>query len=277
MIGMILAHPHLFWLSLGGLLLAAEMLGGSGYLLWSGVAGVVTGALTWLLPLSWEWQGTLFAVLTLLAAWLWSKWLRKRVKTQRPADAQLNQRGQQLVGRRLTLDAPLVNGRGHVRVGDSSWPVIADEDFAAGSKVEVIAVEGITLRIRPAVPLSLRLAMAAAGKIIDNRALRAVVAGAGFGQRQQVRAHILQLADMVLDIRHFLQRAFFHIGAVPRRVVEQGHQLAALFQVKPHLPRLAQQRQLIEMLLTIGAVAVFAPQRRRHQPLLFIKTNRFAG
>lgn len=29
MIGMILAHPHLFWLSLGGLLLAAEMLGGS--------------------------------------------------------------------------------------------------------------------------------------------------------------------------------------------------------------------------------------------------------
>lgn len=112
--------PHLFWLSLGGLLLAAEMLGGSGYLLWSGVAGVVTGALTRLLPLSWEWQGTLFAVLTLLAAWLWSKWLRKRVKTQRPADAQLNQRGQQLVGRRLTLDAPLVNGRGHVRVGDSS-------------------------------------------------------------------------------------------------------------------------------------------------------------
>lgn len=35
MIGMILAHPHLFWLSLGGLLLAAEMLGGSGYLLWA--------------------------------------------------------------------------------------------------------------------------------------------------------------------------------------------------------------------------------------------------
>ncbi|RAN80571.1 activity regulator of membrane protease YbbK, partial [Bacillus sp. SRB_28] len=47
MIAMILVHPHLFWLSLGGLLLAAEMLGGNGYLLWSGVAGVITGALTW--------------------------------------------------------------------------------------------------------------------------------------------------------------------------------------------------------------------------------------
>ncbi len=87
MIAMILVHPHIFWLSLGGLLLAAEMLGGNGYLLWSGVAAVM-------------------------------------------------------------LDAALVNGRGHMRVGDSSWPVCADEDLRAGTHVEVIAVEGITLRIR---------------------------------------------------------------------------------------------------------------------------------
>ena len=151
MIALSLAHPHIFWLTLGGLLLAAEMLGSNGYLLWSGVAGVVTGLLIWAIPLSWEWQGTLFAVLTLLAAWLWSKWLRKRMRQQRPADAQLNQRGQQLVGRRFTLDSALENGRGHVRVGDSSWPVLADEDLAAGCKVEVVAVEGITLRVRATV------------------------------------------------------------------------------------------------------------------------------
>ena len=42
MIELIVAHPHAFWLSLGGLLLAAEMLGGNGYLLWSGVAAVIT-------------------------------------------------------------------------------------------------------------------------------------------------------------------------------------------------------------------------------------------
>lgn len=56
MIAMILVHPHIFWLSLGGLLLAAEMLGGNGYLLWSGVAAVITGLTVWLLPLGWEWQ-----------------------------------------------------------------------------------------------------------------------------------------------------------------------------------------------------------------------------
>jgi len=55
MIALILAHPHVFWLSLGGLLLAAEMLGGNGYLLWSGVAAVVTGLAVWLMPFGWEW------------------------------------------------------------------------------------------------------------------------------------------------------------------------------------------------------------------------------
>ena len=50
MIELIVAHPHAFWLSPGGLLLAAEMLGGNGYLLWSGVAAVITGLLVWLLP-----------------------------------------------------------------------------------------------------------------------------------------------------------------------------------------------------------------------------------
>lgn len=57
MIAMILVHPHIFWLSLGGLLLAAEMLGGNGYLLWSGVAAVITGLVVWLIPLDWAWQG----------------------------------------------------------------------------------------------------------------------------------------------------------------------------------------------------------------------------
>ena len=148
MIELIVAHPHAFWLSLGGLLLAAEMLGGNGYLLWSGVAAVITGLVVWLLPVGWEWQGALFAVLTLVAAWLWWRWLNRQVKVQKPADAHLNQRGQQIVGKRFTLDSALVNGRGHMRVGDSSWPVVADVDLSAGTQVEVIAVEGITLRVK---------------------------------------------------------------------------------------------------------------------------------
>ena len=148
MIETIAAHPHVFWPSLGGLLLAAEMLGGNGYLLWSGVAAVVTGLLVWLLPFGWEWQGVLFAALTLIAAWLWWRWLSRQVRAQKPVDAALNQRGVQLIGKRFILDTTLVNGRGHVQVGDSSWPVVSEDDLIAGTRIEVIAVEGITLRVK---------------------------------------------------------------------------------------------------------------------------------
>jgi hypothetical protein len=143
----IIAHPHWFWLTLGGLLLAAEMLGTSGYLLWSGIAAVLVGIVEWLAPFSWTAQGSLFALLTLVCVYLWYRWMRHRERHQQPNS--LNQRGNQLIGTLLTLDAPLVNGIGHVRLGDSSWRVQADRDLPAGAQVVVTGVEGITLHIRP--------------------------------------------------------------------------------------------------------------------------------
>ena len=74
MIEFISTQPVWFWLCLGGLLLIAELLGTGGYLLWSGIAAVTVGVLTFALPfLSWEWQGILFAVFTVVSAILWRK------------------------------------------------------------------------------------------------------------------------------------------------------------------------------------------------------------
>lgn len=147
MIAAIVAHPHVFWLTLGGLLLAAEMLGTGGFLLWCGVAAVVTGVVTWIIPLDLEWQGVCFAVLTVLSAFIWWRWLARRHSATQPENT-LNQRGQALIGRELVLDEALVNGRGNARVGDSRWPVQADEDLPAGCRVVVIAIDGITLRVK---------------------------------------------------------------------------------------------------------------------------------
>lgn len=147
MLAAILVHPHWFWLTLGGLLLAAEMLGTNGYLLWSGISAVLVGVLVWLLPLSWEWQGVIFALFTMASAFFWFRWLQRRERQQTPNT--LNQRGNQLIGRHFTLQNGLVDGVGHVKIGDSSWRVQADSDLPAGSEVTVIAIEGITLRITP--------------------------------------------------------------------------------------------------------------------------------
>ncbi|QHM76315.1 Inner membrane protein YbbJ [Mixta theicola] len=146
MLAALVSHPHWFWLTLGGLLLIAEMLGTNGYLLWSGIAALSVGLLCWTLPLSWETQGVLFALLTLIAVFLWYRWLTKR---QRRPDGLLNQRALQMVGMTLTLTEDLVNGLGHVRIGDGSWRVQAQQDLPAGTRVVVVSMEGVTLRIAP--------------------------------------------------------------------------------------------------------------------------------
>jgi len=145
MVAELLATPWWGWLTVGGILLAAEMLGTSGYLLWSGMAALLVSLLVWLVPLSWEWQGISFAVLTILSALGWYRWLKGHDRNKPPSF--LNQRGKQMIGRKLTLDEPLVDGFGHIKIGDSSWRVAATEDFPAGTHVTVVAVEGITLRI----------------------------------------------------------------------------------------------------------------------------------
>ena len=61
----------------------------------------------------------------------------------------LNRRGEQYVGRRLTLDEPIVNGRGQVKVDNSTWRV-EGADLPAGTPVIVTGVRGTILNVERA-------------------------------------------------------------------------------------------------------------------------------
>ncbi|MEW5770319.1 MAG: NfeD family protein [Pseudomonadota bacterium] len=135
------------WLALGLALMILEILAPSTYFLWMGVAAMGVGALLWLMPgLGPDSQLILFAVLSILAIVLGRRYLKRHpIETDRPT---LNVRGAQAVGRILTLDTPIVNGVGRVHMDDTLWRVFGP-DLPAGTRVEVIGVEGTALRVRP--------------------------------------------------------------------------------------------------------------------------------
>lgn len=144
--GVIIDNPLSFWLSFGGLLLVAEMLGTAGYLLWSGIAAICTALVSWFIPNHWAWQGGIFALLIVVIAWLWWRWSRRLQKCEQNS---LNQRNKQLVGQRFYLETPIINHQGNIRIADGSWPVYASKDLPVGTQIQIISIDGITLRVEP--------------------------------------------------------------------------------------------------------------------------------
>ncbi len=128
-------------------LLVLEVFVPGAFFLWMGVAAGVTGLLLYLIPtLGWEYQLLLFAVLSVASIIVWRVYLRRHpTATDRPT---LNRRGEQYVGRLFTLEEPIVNGSGKIRVDDSTWK-IEGADCPGGSRVRVTGVDGTVLRVEP--------------------------------------------------------------------------------------------------------------------------------
>jgi membrane protein implicated in regulation of membrane protease activity len=134
------------WIILGVLLIGLELTAPGIFFLWLGLAAVVTGLVDGLIGLSWQASTLLFAVLSVLAVLVGRTVSRPAVRTEASA---LNQRGEALIGRRFTLEAPMAGGEGRIRVDDSSWRVTGP-DLPRGATVRVVRVEGATLVVEPA-------------------------------------------------------------------------------------------------------------------------------
>jgi membrane protein implicated in regulation of membrane protease activity len=131
------------WGLLGVILLLLEVLGTAGLLLWTGIAALITGVLTWLLPLNLTTQWCLFAVLSAITTWIWHRLNRRSHQTE--TETYLNQRMSRCIGQQTQLIDAIVQGRGRVRLDDTYWTVRADEDLPKGTLVRIIAAEGTIL------------------------------------------------------------------------------------------------------------------------------------
>ncbi|MEW9571199.1 NfeD family protein [Rhodanobacter sp. Si-c] len=148
MLGQIATH-YLWWI-LALLLIAGEVMVPGYFLLWIGIAAAAMGVLLWALPgMGLLLQAVLFAVLALAACLAYARWLRPRIERRAPGGERLNRRAEQMIGQRYELVEAIVNGRGKVRVGDGQW-LVSGPDLPLGSTVEVVAVDGTTLKVRAA-------------------------------------------------------------------------------------------------------------------------------
>ena len=130
------------WMVLGVILLALELLVPGGFLLWLGVAGIITGLAALFQPIGVPLQFLLFGALSLILIVAWLRYFKPRQpETDRPL---LNKRAEALIGREAILDEPIVSGTGRIALGDTLWR-ISGPDLPAGQRVRVVGANGATL------------------------------------------------------------------------------------------------------------------------------------
>jgi membrane protein implicated in regulation of membrane protease activity len=132
------------WLIFGLLLMALELLAPGVFLFWLGLAALLVGLLSFVFHPSWQAQILLFAVFAAAAVPLW-----RRVARQKPGanpNPFLNKRSDALVGRVCTLEKPIIDGSGTVRIDDTVWRV-AGPDAPAGSRVRIVRADGASLTV----------------------------------------------------------------------------------------------------------------------------------
>jgi membrane protein implicated in regulation of membrane protease activity len=134
------------WLIFGFILMALELTAPGVFLFWFGLAALLVGLVSFAAHPSWQVQLLLFAVFALAAVPVWRRLARNRTSDSSPF---LNRRAAALVGRVFTLEKPIVDGTGTVRIDDTIWRV-AGPDAPAGSRVKVVQADGANLTVAAA-------------------------------------------------------------------------------------------------------------------------------
>lgn len=112
------------------------------HFMWFGLAAVVLGVIVLLLPMPVAAQLVVFGIVSLAMILIARRyWSAQEMQTDAP---DLNVRGQQYVGRIVTVVEPIERGRGKVQVGDTVWTA-EGPDLPEGGRAKVTGVNGTVL------------------------------------------------------------------------------------------------------------------------------------
>lgn len=143
-IDFIAANGPWSWIVAGLVLLALELVVPGGFMLWMGIAGIITGLITLFQPIGWPMQWLIFGVLSLVAIAIWVRWNRSRpAPIDRPY---LNRRADTYVGQEAVLEQAITQGFGRIVLGDTVWRV-AGPDLPVGQRVRITGSDGAVLKV----------------------------------------------------------------------------------------------------------------------------------
>jgi inner membrane protein len=133
------------WLVLAAAFAVIEIAAPAMVCIWLAAAALGTAVIGWLAPgIAWEHQALIFAALAIASVAI-GRLAFTRVRG-RSSKLRLNRRAETHLGRTFTLDRPIVDGRGRLKVDDTVW-LIEGPDLPVGTRVQVTSVGNTLLRV----------------------------------------------------------------------------------------------------------------------------------
>jgi|SRR4051794_31751396 hypothetical protein len=136
------------WLIFGFVLMALELLAPGVFLFWLGLAALLVGLLSFAINPTWQTQLLMFAAFAIAAVPAW-RYFARSASSHSVSNPFLNKRTEAMIGREFTLEKPIVDGTGTVRIDDTIWRV-AGPDTPAGSRVRIVQADGASLTVAAA-------------------------------------------------------------------------------------------------------------------------------
>ncbi len=147
-INLITQVPAIGWATLALVLLGIELLAPSSWLLWPALSAlIIAGIAFWVPQINLVEQILIFGLLAVALLIIGRRFLKMANKKV----SVLNQRNNQLIGRRIMVVNDGPDGNSRAKVDDSEWAVRHRDQLPlhAGQSVEVVGTDGIRLLVIP--------------------------------------------------------------------------------------------------------------------------------
>ncbi len=142
-------HPSLLWFILGAFLIIVEIFAPGTFLLWFGIAAIITAGAAFIMPGALVLQIIVMAIASALAVLMGRKFYKKLGDTSDSSEEPLNERTSRYIGHVSVLESDVISGRGRIKIEDASWLCECAEDLPKGSQVEVTGANGTVLIVKP--------------------------------------------------------------------------------------------------------------------------------
>ena len=134
------------WFLIATFLITIEAVAPFAYFLWLGIAAIIQGILLYFVPMTGILPIIIYACIASLVTLVGRYFVPFHHALK--GEENINRASDRLVGKLITLSAPIIDGKAQIKVGSSVW-IASGPDLAEGTMVKIVDVENNLLIVEP--------------------------------------------------------------------------------------------------------------------------------